>query len=62
MALMRRWVASANAVRTVLSDGDTITLRGHAEGDGTRVGFGAVSGTVCPAPPLPSKRCQRTIR
>lgn len=36
--------------RTYLQDGDTLTLRGHAQGAGYRIGFGAVSGTVQPAP------------
>lgn len=35
--------------RSFLEDGDTITLRGHAGGDGYRVGFGACAGTLLPA-------------
>lgn len=34
--------------RTFLLDGDTITLRGHAEKDGIRVGFGEAVGTIHP--------------
>ncbi len=35
--------------RKFLSDGDTITLRGYAERDGIRVGFGEASGKILPA-------------
>lgn len=35
--------------RTFLEDGDTVILRAWAEGDGFRVGFGEVSGTILPA-------------
>lgn len=35
--------------RSFVEDGDTVTLRGHAQGDGYRIGFGACSGTVRPA-------------
>ncbi|WP_112322065.1 fumarylacetoacetase [Oceanibium sediminis] len=35
--------------RTFLEDGDTVTLRGWCEGD-VRIGFGACSGTILPAP------------
>ena len=35
--------------RAFVEDGDTVTLRGHAAGDGYRVGFGACAGTVLPA-------------
>jgi fumarylacetoacetase len=35
--------------RTFLEDGDTVFLRGHAEKDGIRVGFGNVSGKIVPA-------------
>ncbi|MFW2544944.1 fumarylacetoacetase [Primorskyibacter sp. 2E107] len=35
--------------RSFLKDGDTVTLRGAARGDGYQVGFGACSGTVLPA-------------
>lgn len=50
------WKASAPVVlaetkekRTFLEDGDTLTLRAYAQGDGFRVGFGEVSGTIQPA-------------
>jgi fumarylacetoacetase len=36
------------SVRTFLEDGDTVTLAGHAQGDGYRIGFGTCSGTVLP--------------
>ena len=35
--------------RKFLKDGDTIYLRGHAEKDGIRVGFGEVAGKIIPA-------------
>jgi fumarylacetoacetase len=35
--------------RTFLEDGDTVVMRAWAEGEGYRVGFGEVSGTVQPA-------------
>ncbi|MGI9365064.1 MAG: fumarylacetoacetase [Rhizobiaceae bacterium] len=35
--------------RTFIEDGDTLTLRGHAEGDGYRIGFGECSGKIVPA-------------
>lgn len=38
------------ATRTFLEDGDVVTLRGWAQGDGYRVGFGACGGKVLPAP------------
>ena len=37
--------------RTFLEDGDTITMTAFGQGDGFRVGFGEVSGTILPAPP-----------
>ena len=36
-------------VRTFLEDGDTLTLRGAAHGDGFTIGFGACSGKISPA-------------
>ncbi|MBV9393107.1 MAG: fumarylacetoacetase [Methylobacteriaceae bacterium] len=41
------------AQRTFLEDGDTLTLRGHAQGDGYRIGFGECSGTILPPVPPP---------
>ncbi len=35
--------------RGFLEDGDTLSLSGHAQGDGYRIGFGACDGTVVPA-------------
>lgn len=40
-------------VRSFIEDGDTLVLRGAAQGDGYRVGFGEVSGTLLPAPEVP---------
>lgn len=39
--------------RSFLEDGDRLTLRGSAKGNGFRIGFGDCSGTVRPAPDLP---------
>ena len=39
--------------RTFLEDGDRLTIRGHAQGQGFRIGFGDCTGTVLPAQPLP---------
>lgn len=39
--------------RSFLEDGDTITLRGAAIGDGYRIGFGTCEGTLLPALPDP---------
>ena len=36
--------------RSFVEDGDTITLRGAAKGDGYRIGFGDCAGQVLPAP------------
>ncbi|WP_303311387.1 fumarylacetoacetase [Hymenobacter sp. BT730] len=38
--------------RKFLQDGDTVIMRGYAEKDGLRIGFGEVRGTVLPAPQL----------
>ena len=35
--------------RSFVEDGDTLILRGHAPGDGYRIGFGTCSGRVIPA-------------
>ncbi len=37
--------------RTFLQDGDQITITGWCQGDGYRIGFGQVSGTILPAVP-----------
>ncbi len=39
--------------RSFIEDGDTVTLRGHAQGDGYRVGFGACTGKTLAAPTIP---------
>jgi fumarylacetoacetase len=36
--------------RTFLEDGDTVRMSAYAQGDGYRIGFGSVEGTVAPAP------------
>ncbi len=41
------------AARTFIEDGDRLTIRGHAQGDGFRIGFGECTGVVLPAVPLP---------
>ncbi|MFN6980082.1 MAG: fumarylacetoacetate hydrolase family protein, partial [Gemmobacter sp.] len=41
------------ATRSFLEDGDTVVMRGHAQGDGYRVGFGQCDGMILPAPPIP---------
>lgn len=43
-------------VRSFLEDGDTLTLGGHAQGDGYRIGFGQCGGQVLPAMEDPYKR------
>ncbi|MBY5934587.1 fumarylacetoacetase [Tateyamaria omphalii] len=35
--------------RTFLEDGDTVTLAGHAQGNGYRIGFGICTGSLLPA-------------
>ncbi len=35
--------------RTFIEDGDRLTLSGHCQGDGYRIGFGQAAGTVLPA-------------
>lgn len=35
--------------RSFLEDGDSPVMRGWCQGDGYRVGFGAVEGTIIPA-------------
>lgn len=37
------------SVRTFIEDNDTVTMRGFAEKEGVRVGFGEVSGTILPS-------------
>ncbi len=48
--------AVGDRTRSFIEDGDTLTLRGHAQGDGFRVGFGACTGKVLPALPDPYAR------
>ena len=45
----REPVAVDGGTRAFAEDGDTFTLRGHAQGDGYRIGFGDCTGTVLPA-------------
>ena len=39
--------------RAFLEDGDRLTIRGHAQGAGYRIGFGECTGVVLPAVQLP---------
>ncbi len=39
--------------RTFLEDGDLMTLRGHAQGEGYRIGFGDCVGRILPSPIRP---------
>ena len=39
--------------RTFIEDGDTLTLRGSAKGDGYQIGFGTCTGTIKPAVKFP---------
>ena len=41
----------AGGIRSFIEDNDTLTLRGHAQGQGYRIGFGACVGKVLPALP-----------
>ena len=40
---------ASGETRTFIQDGDTLTLSGHAQGDGFRVGFGTCTGKILPA-------------
>ena len=44
---------AGGGTRDFLEDGDRLTLRGHAQGDGYRIGFGDCTGRVLPAVSLP---------
>ncbi len=44
--------AAETTSRSFIEDGDTLTLTGVCQGDGYRIGFGAVSATILPAHPL----------
>jgi fumarylacetoacetase len=48
--------AMAGGTRSFIEDNDTLTLRGHAQGAGYRIGFGACVGKVIPALADPYKR------
>ncbi len=41
--------------RTFIEDGDTLTLKGNAKGDGFTIGFGDCTGTILPALETPYK-------
>lgn len=47
-------VIEGGVTRTFLEDGDRLTLRGHAQGDGYRIGFGECTGAILPAVALPA--------
>jgi fumarylacetoacetase len=40
---------ASDVVRTFLEDGDSLVMRGWCQGDGCRIGFGEVEGTILPA-------------
>jgi fumarylacetoacetase len=40
---------ASGIVRTFLEDGDSLVMRGWCQGEGYRVGFGEVEGTILPA-------------
>jgi fumarylacetoacetase len=40
---------ASGIVRTFLEDGDSLVMHGWCQGDGYRVGFGEVEGTILPA-------------
>jgi fumarylacetoacetase len=40
--------------RQFLEDGDTVTITGHCQGDGHRIGFGECAGTIRPSPEISS--------
>lgn len=42
---------SSGDTRSFLEEGDRVTLRGHAQGKGYRIGFGPCEGTILPALP-----------
>jgi fumarylacetoacetase len=42
------------STRSFIEDGDALVLRGSAQGDGYRIGFGDCSGTLLPARPAPA--------
>lgn len=42
-------LAIDGGTRTFIEDGDRLTLRGHAQGRGYRIGFGSCTGTLLPA-------------
>ncbi len=41
------------STRSFIEDGDTMTLTGHAQGDGYRIGFGQCTGKILPAIAFP---------
>lgn len=49
-------VEIAGGVRRFIEDNDTLTLRGHAQGQGYRIGFGECTGKVIPALADPYER------
>jgi fumarylacetoacetase len=49
-------IAIEGGTRTFIEDGDTLTLRGEARGDGFTIGFGECAGQVLPALPDPYAR------
>ena len=46
-------VQITGGTRSFIEDGDTVTLRGHASGQGYRIGFGPCAGRLLPAQAVP---------
>lgn len=46
-------ISIGDQTRSFLEDGDTVVLRGHAQGDGYRIGFGEARGQILAAQDLP---------
>jgi len=46
-------VLEGGETRSFLEDGDTMILKGYAQGEGYRIGFGECAGKILPAPPVP---------
>lgn len=45
----RPFTLENRTVRTFIEDGDTILMKGYAEKDGVRIGFGECKGKIWPA-------------
>jgi fumarylacetoacetase len=47
---------SASITRSFLEDGDSLSIRGYCQGDGYRIGFGEVEGTILASNTLSASR------